>query len=344
MRNIGTVSAGVVGAPQFGMRPLAGAPARATDAAIASGGAMLASELEKRDALLREPLTSVTYPRDLPVKTGGGWVEFVSALSIDYGLTGGSGGGAAHAPGANAAPVVQANLDKDIFRAHAFSVVMRILFIDMQRASLTGRSLDQMLTGGVRLAYDKHMDENAYIGLPAYGTSGLLNNPGAVASNVALGASLATEWAKKTPDEILLDVNRAIESGWAASGYDLSAMPNHIVMPYAQYNLIATAKVSPLAEKTILAFLLENNVAAKNGRDLAIGATAFCAGAGAGGTDRMAAYANDDRFIAVEALVPLARTMTQPNVDALAYDSVYMANVSEVEVFYTQPITYHDGI
>jgi hypothetical protein len=323
---------------------MAGATARVTDEAIAGGGALLASELEKRDSLLREPLTSVTYARDLPIRSGGGWAEFVSALSIDYGMTGGSGSGAVHAPGANAVPVVQANLDKDIFRAHVFSVIMRIMFIDMQRSSMAGRNLDQMLTGGVRLAYDKHMDENAYLGLPAYGTVGLLNNPNVVATNVAIGASLATEWAKKTPDEILADVNRSIEDGWAASGYDRAAMPNHILMPYAQYNLIATAKVSPLAEKTILTFLLENNIAAKNGGGLEIGATAFCKGAGAGGTDRMATYVHGDRFVALEELAPLARTMTQPNIDALAYDSVYMANVSEVELFYTQPITYHDGI
>ena len=58
----------------------------------------------------------------------------------------------------------------------------------------------------------------------------------------------------------------------------------------------------------------------------------------------MTAYVHHDRFMAMEELVPLSRTMTQPNIDALAYDSVYMANISEVELFYTQPIRYYDGI
>lgn len=348
MKNLGTINGGMVGGGTSGggmaVRPQSGAPVRMTDAAIANGGAFLTSELEKRDPKIREPLTSTTYPRDIPIKTGGGWVEFISSLNIDFGITGGSGGGAVHAPGANAVPVVQANFGRDQFRAHLYASVMRIMFVDMQRQQVTGRSLDQLLTDGIRLNYDKHMDANTYVGIAAYGTTGLLNNPNVVASNVAMGAAGSTNWKTKTPDEILIDINEAILAGWAAAEHDLSAIPNHILLPYEQYNHIAVTKVSEAAEKTILTFLMENNVATKNGGDLFIGATSWNKGAGAGGTDRMVAYVHNDRFIAMEELVPLARTMTQPNIDALAYDSVYMANLSEVEVFYTQPIVYYDGI
>ena len=344
MKNVGTIDGGVKLSSNFGFKSAPGVQIRTTDAAVANGNAMLISELEKRDPLVREPLTSVTYARDIPVKVGGGWVEFISALNIDYGVTGGSDNGLVNASDANAVPVIQANLDKDTFRAHVYSVVMRIMFVDMQRSNITGRSLDRMLTDGIRLSYDKHMDANTYIGMSKYGTYGILNNPRVIAGGVANGAAGTTTWSTKTPDEILTDINVAILAGWEAAEWDLSAIPNHILLPYAQYNYIATTKVSPLAEKTILTFLLENNVATQNGTQLVIGATAYCAGAGAGGTDRMCAYVHDDKFIAMEELVPLARTMTQPNIDALAYDSVYMANLSEVELFYTQPVVYFDGI
>lgn len=150
---------------------------RVTDAAIANGNAFLISELEKRDPQLRQPLTSMTYPRDINVKVGGGWVEYISALNIDYGVSNGSGDGAVHAAGANTPPVIQANLDRDVFRTHIFSIVMRIMFIDLQRSQITGRSLDQMYTDGIRLAYDKHMDQNVYVGIPRYTTTGLFEQP-----------------------------------------------------------------------------------------------------------------------------------------------------------------------
>ena len=99
-----------------------------------------------------------------------------------------------------------------------------------------------------------------------------------------------------------------------------------------------------LAEKTILTFLLENNVAKQNGSDLFIGATAWCKAAGAGGADRMVVYCNKERYIAMDELVPLTRAMTTPNAERFSYDTAYAGNVSEVEVFYTQPIVYVDGI
>lgn len=314
------------------------------DSAIASGNAFLVSELEKRDPKIREPLTSVTYSRDVPLKVGGGWVEYVSAMNIDFGLTGGAGDGAVSAPGANGSPVVQMNLEKDTFGAHVFSTILRVPFVDMQRMQVTGKSLDALLTDGVRLAYDKHMDQNCYVGLTRYGTQGLINNSNVTAASVATGTGGSTNWSSKTPDEILKDVNDAITAVWSAAQYDLSAIPNHILIPHEQFNYIVSQKVSQAADKSILEYLLDNNIAKRNGQQLVIAGCPFCKGAGTSSADRMVVYVHHERFLAMEELVPLSRTMTQPNVEALAYDSVYMANVSQLELFYTQTIRYFDGI
>ena len=91
-QNVGVMNAGTF-TPNF---PKSGAPdgVMSMDAAgIASGGAFLVSELEKRDPMIRKPLTSFTYPRDIVIQTGGGWVDYASAMSVAYGLTGSSGSG-----------------------------------------------------------------------------------------------------------------------------------------------------------------------------------------------------------------------------------------------------------
>jgi hypothetical protein len=115
-------------------------------------------------------------------------------------------------------------------------------------------------------------------------------------------------------------------------------------MPYEQFNKLATTRIGNLAEKTILTFLLENNVAKQNGVDLFIGATAFCKGAGAGSTDRMVVYCNKERYVAVDELVPLTRAMTSTNAERFSYDTAYAANVSEAEIFYSETMQYVDGI
>lgn len=336
-----------VGTANLGMASSGQAKAFAMDAAgIASGQAFLASELEKRDMLVRTPLTSFTYSRDIPVRVGGGWAETVSAMQVGYGVTGGSGEGLITGASANGIPMVQADFSKGLYKAHMIAAGTRVQWIDMQRGNMTGRNMDALLRDGLRMAYDKHMDENTYVGFKTYGTTGLVNHPDAMITDAAAsGAGSSTKFADKTPDQILADINTAILTAWAASEYDLDAIPNHIIMPYEQYNYLATTKVTELAEKTILTFLLENNVAKQNGSDLFIGATSWCKGAAAdGSSDRMVVYCNKERYLAMDELAPLTRAMTTPNTQQFCYDTAYAGNVSEVEVFYDQTILYVDKI
>lgn len=330
-QNVGTFDLNTM---QGGAKPFA------MDAAgIASGQAFLTGELEKRDMLVRTPLTSFTYTRDIPIRVGGGWAEYVSAMNVGYGITGGSGDNLVQAASVDGIPLVQANFGKDLWKTHIISAGTRIFWVDMQRGNMTGRNLDTLLRDGLRMTYDKHMDENTYVGFARYGTTGLINNADVTVTSASTTFANAT-----SPDDILDIINTAILDAWAAAGYDLDAIPNHIIMPYEQYNYIATTRIGQLAEKTILTFLLENNVAKQNGSDLYIGATAWCKGAGAGNTDRMVVYCNKERYIAMDELVPLTRAMTTPNAERFSYDTAYAGNVSEVEVFYTQPIVYVDGI
>ena len=340
--NVGTIDAGIV-TSGGGAAPING-QFMMDAAGIASGRAFLVSELEKRDPLIRKPLTSFTYPRDIVIQTGGGWVEYASAMSVAYGITGGSGDGVIGAPGANGIPVVQASVDKGVYKTHIFALALRVMFVDMQRSNYIGRSLDSLLQDGVRLTYDKHMDQNTYTGFAQYGTTGLVNNPDAVQSTVADGTAGNGNWVTKTPQEILTDINTALTATWAAAEYDESALPNHILLPYEEYTYIMNTMVTDLATETIMDFVLKNNVATKKGGSLYIGATRWCSGAGAGGTDRMVVYVNHERFVKMDELVPMSRIMTQPNATNVCYDTAYMANISEVEVFYPQTITYWDNI
>lgn len=343
-QNVGTYNAGVFASGNSGA-PMSGVPTMDAGG-IATGNAFLVSELEKRDPMIRKPLTSFTYPRDIVIETGGGWVDYVSAMAVSYGITGGATNSPVAAGGANGIPTVQASVDKGVYKAHVFAAALRVMFQDMQRANYIGRSLDNLLQDGVRMAYDKHMDANVYVGLTDYGTTGLINNPDATETTAAGNGqtSSSTKWADKTPEQILKDVNDALTATWAANEYDESAIPNHILLPYEQYLYIMTTKVTDLATETIYDFLMKNNAATKAGGDLFIGATRWCKGAGTSGGDRMVVYNNDKRFVKMDELVPLSRIMSQPNVANVCYDTAYMANISEVQIFYPTSIMYVDGI
>ena len=160
----------------------------------------------------------------------------------------------------------------------------------------------------------------------------------------AAGAGNSTKWADKSKEQILADVNTAITAAWEAAEYDEGAIPNHILLPYEQYSHILNTMVTDLAGESILDYLLKNNIAAKNGASLFIGATRWCKGAGTGGTDRMAVYVNHERYLKLDELVPLNRVMSGPNVANVCYDTAYMANISQVQLLYPQTMTYWDGV
>ena len=316
---------------------------RAQDAATAGGLAFLVGELEKRDPKLREPLVSVTYPRDIVVKTGGGWVENTSAHNVSYATAAGDDGGIIGGQ-TNNIPIMQADIGKDVFKVFNWAHILKVPFLDQSKLQNIGRSLDDILDKGIRLNHDKTMDQNVYLGFPKYGTYGLVNNPNVTTTSAPNGAGGTATWATKTADEILKDINTAMVNTWTASEYDLSGMANHILIPPAQYAKLVSTKISDAGNMSILEFLLENNIGKNQGVDLFIAPSRWCIGAGAAGKDRMVAYANDEDRIRVSQTVPLTRAMTSPSVEQLAYLTAYAAQMGQVEFLFLQPVQYMDGI
>lgn len=312
-------------------------------AAVGSSMAFLNAELEKRDTRLLEPLSSVTWPRDIVSRTGGGWVEFTSNMFVDFATTGGNESGIIGGE-TNDIPIMQANTSKDVFKVFSFANILKVPFVDQQKLQGIGRSLDDILDKGIRLNYNKSIDNVVYVGIPAMGVYGIVNNPNLVATAAPNGAAGTATWATKTPDEILADINALIVATWTASEFDLSGMANHIMIPPVQYAYLVGTKVSSAGNVSILQFLLDNNIGKNQGVELSIVPSRWCTGAGAGSKDRMVAYVNDEDRVNFDLTVPLSRVMTQPNVTEMAFLTAYAAQIGQVKFLYSQCARYMDGI
>lgn len=317
---------------------------RALDAAgIATGMAFLEGELEKRDPKIREPLTSVTWPRDIVAETGGGWVDFTSTMNVDY-ATSGANDGSLVGGATDVITTVQANVNKDIFRVFTWAQAMKIPFVDSQKFQTIGRSIDSILDKGIRLNYNKSIDQLVYQGFKNVGITGLVNDDNVVSSLAPNGASGDTLWSSKTVDEILWDINKALVEAWAASEYDESAIANHILLPPAKYAYIQSTRIGTSGDESILSYILKNNLAANQGKSLTIVPCRWCTGAGIGGKDRMVVYVNDKDFLYFDLPVPLTRAMTQPVALQFAYVTIYAAQMGQIKWMYYQPARYVDGI
>ncbi|OHW63079.1 hypothetical protein EUAN_08630 [Andreesenia angusta] len=321
-----------------------GQGAIAMDAAsVDSGMAFLVGELEKRDMELNEPLTSVTWPRDIVANTGGGWVESTSNMFADYRTTGGNEHGLMRGQ-TNNLPIVQGDVSKDVFKVYAWSNVLKVPFIDQQKLQKIGRSLNEILDNGIKLNYNKTLDQMVYEGLPEDDVYGLVNNPAITATAATAGASTKTTWKDKTPDEILDDINQALTKTWADSEYDLSGMANHILIPPSEYSYLVSRKVSDAGNVSLLNYLLENNIAKNQGVELVISPSRWCTGAGTGDTNRMVAYVNAKNRVCIDIPVPMMRSFTETSAKDLAYYTPYVANIGQVKFLYHQCALYVDGI
>jgi hypothetical protein len=317
-----------------------------TKDSIGSGMAFLVGELEKLDPKLREPLTSTTWPRDIPVQTGGGFVDGVSAFNVDYATSGGSDNGIIGSQ-TNVIPVMQADIGRDTYRTFQWAHILKVPYIDQQKMQKIGRSLDEILNRGIRIEYDKRLDINVYIGMEQHGTYGLVNSPAIPVDMAAEGESTQTEWKTKTAVEIMTDINDVLTATWAASEYDLTGMANHILIPpeqYAYINNTPCAIGETGTAQSVLTYLLQNNIAKSQGVDLFILPCRWCEGAGQSGLDRMVAYANDEDRVRFSITVPLHRVLTQPSAEQMAYLTPFLSQFSEVQWLYTQHGYYLDGI
>ena len=315
----------------------------AMDAATASGMAFLTGELEKLDTKVREPLTSVTWQRDIVAKSGGGWVEYTSTFDMDYGTTGANQKSIVGS-GSTTVPVMQVNTNKNLFKVFTWMHAMQVPFVDQAKLKQIGRNLEDLLDKGIRLNYNKTLDENVYTGFTDMGMTGLLNDANVVVSQVEVGKSGQRTWKDKTPDEILQDVNTALVEAWTASEYDLKGMPNHILISPAAYAYITLHKVSEAGNVSIMEYLMENNIAKDQGVSISIEPCRWCVGAGVGQTDRMMVYVNDEDMVNFDITVPITRAMTAPSVERAAYLTLYAAQIGQVKFNYFQPVRYYDGL
>lgn len=241
-------------------------------------------------------------------------------------------------------PVSQANISKDVFKVHTFSEILRAPLFDELKLQQIGKSLNQILDDGVRLNHGKMIDRNVYVGISKTGTYGLVNNPLITATSAVVGASASATWAKKTPTEIMNDINQLLTQTVTASEYDLSGMANRILIDWANYAYIANTPVTIAGTQSILNYLLENNIAANQGISLEIYPCRWCTGAGVGATQRIVAYVKAENKVNIDLPVPLSRVMTAPNTTSASYETIFASQFSQVKFLYYTCAGYLDGI
>lgn len=129
---------------------------------------------------------------------------------------------------------------------------------EVRAAIYAGRPLTQRQANAARRANDQLVNKYAWFGNSLYKMLGMINNanvPSATVLNNGVGAT--TQWVNKTPDQILGDMN-SLANGINALTNGVE-MPNTLLLPVAQYTLIASTPRSTTSDTTILEYFIQNN-------------------------------------------------------------------------------------
>ena len=303
----------------------------------------LMKELEKVDDIILEPLSGTDWPRDMPVITGGGLLESIASVDVTYASSGGDDDNLFF-EASNDIPVIQADLSKQVARTFNFAEYMSFSTMEREKMAQVGRDPETFLNKGIRLHCDKLIDRNVYTGFTKVSSTGLCNNPGITRASAEphTPGGTDTRWEYKTADEILADINRAISALWRDNDCSSDALPNHILIPVEQFGALVTRKVSDDSERSILTYVLENNLSAQQGGDLTISPCKWCSGVGSNGSDRMVVYMNRVDRICFNLTQPLRRMDTEYS--EMRIKIPYIAQFSEVRFLYPSTVRYLDGI
>ena len=207
---------------------------------------------------------------------------------------------------------------------------------DIRRAHMTGKPLTTRKAAAARRAIDTIINRIAFVGDKATGINGIMNHPNITAYVPAAAAGkTSTIWADKTPQEIMDDLNGVVNA--IVDSTHGMELPDTILLPFAQYNLIAT-KLMPESEgKTILTCFVDNSPYIKNVKPIQ-----ELKGLGEGGVDCGLCYRND--IDALEVNLPLAFTQGVVQRKNLEFIIPCEASCAGVIAYYPMSIAKFEGI
>lgn len=212
----------------------------------------------------------------------------------------------------------------------------RYSYQEIRAAQFANVALTTRLAESARRGNDQLIDNLAFFGDPEIGMTGLVNNPNVPAAPVPNdGSGGNTEWTTKTPDQILRDMNLIVNQVVVNSNE--VEMPDTLLLPLAQYTLIASTPRSSTSDTTILEYFLFNNPFIKQ-----VIPVPKLAGAGEGGVDIMIAYEKNENKLHMD--IPLAFTQHAPQERNLEFVIPCESRFGGVSIYYPLSLNIGEGI
>lgn len=207
---------------------------------------------------------------------------------------------------------------------------------EIRAAKMAGKPLQQRRADAARRAVEQTLNTIGFKGDANHGLYGLLNHPNISTQVIpADGTGASALWVNKSVDLILRDMN--LIANFPVANTKGVEIPDTLLLPLEQYNLIATKRIGVDSNMTVLKYFLETSPYIK-----AVEWLEELNGFGTGGADVILAYKRDPEKLTFE--IPMDFVAHDPQAKGLEYQIPCEARTGGVIVYYPLSICKGEGI
>lgn len=297
------------------------------------------NQLDRFDTTLHEPLYNVTWTRDIALRTDVSiFNESTSFTRSSFGFVGSSraGGKPWLAQNSNTLPNISVDGERIVTPVLPLGFEISYTSIELEKSAQLQQPIDVQKYNGMTIGYNMAIDNMVYIGDTDTAATGMVNSP-----LITTGPIANPTFALSSADEIIASITELLEETYKASGY--AVCPDKLLLPHPQFALLVSKKIAvESGNLSVLTYLQDNSLSLKvNGRPLDIQPSKWLNGVGVGGTDRMVAYSQEEKYLRFP-LVPIRRETAYHH--GINFNAPYIWAMGSVEFVYTETIQYRDGI
>lgn len=161
------------------------------------------------------------------------------------------------ASGSDDLPSADAFVQEFTSRVKSLGSSFRFSTQELRAAAMNNTSLETVKGAAARRAIHEKESNVAWTGDTQHGLIGLLNHPNITELVAPAGVSTTTPWSTKTPDEIIADISAMVTRVRTQSKGVHEA--DTLLLPIAQYDIIAQTPRSSTSDTTILDWVLKNS-------------------------------------------------------------------------------------
>lgn len=318
--------------------------------------AFVQTELAKLHEKVYEPKWNTTYASDIPVKVGGGLVDYVEFFTVEWS---GQGDGT-NLVGNNVNQIQRVNAQAtakavDVF---TYEIGYGLKFVEIEKLNKVNftKSLEAIYKDAIVAGFDLFVNAIAYEG--PNGNDGLFTSDSRVPVSVIPAGTLnvsAQGFAQMTDSEIISLINGVISDALIQTNMNIGLIPDTFLVPVDDASEL-TSRFSELYTSTLREFVRNHNIGkdeaeAHDVKDytLKIKGRPQLANAGTNSHGRIVAYRYHEDFLRIDIPYPITLYITLPDVNKAEYVSLFIGQVSQLQLPYNTdpsdlgaPVKYFD--